>query len=437
MKKITLFASILLFLGMLTSCLRSDDWELLRHPIHVTGSANPQYGIPVVTGELNINDLMSSFSADYAGMITDDEIVTIEYQIDLRDTILALSEISLKGNKPAPPEINNDEPKFWIPKDTTLVDTIDIDFFNDVDYVGQINIEHLWLKLKVGASGEGASWVNEYVKARFFNLNISYEDHYGVVKQFGSLPGANVEVTDIYAGFDHLFDSVDIQRIANDMPRRIFASYTFRFSVSSDLITSQIMTMPYSEILDSIHMTKLMYYADLHLTMPLSVQFNGLNYSYPISLGDGMSSLNLDSIMSSLSSDIHFDMDSARFRLTLNNGIPLAMTLSATMQDANGINIIRLFNNELINPANVGSNPDNPSQYVAISPKETVIETLLKNNDIDNLHLARTLNVKLKVDSENKHVCIRRSDKLGLKGFLIVKPTMDIDIPVTNGGLIK
>ena len=140
MKKITLFASILLFLGMLTSCLRSDDWELLRHPIHVTGSANPQYGIPVVTGELNINDLMSSFSADYAGMITDDEIVTIEYQIDLRDTILALSEISLKGNKPAPPEINNDEPKFWIPKDTTLVDTIDIDFFNDVDYVGQINI---------------------------------------------------------------------------------------------------------------------------------------------------------------------------------------------------------------------------------------------------------------------------------------------------------
>lgn len=441
MKKTIFFAALLLFVGALSSCLRSDDWEMLRHPIHVTGSANPQYGVPVATGELNINDLMSSFSADYSGFITDDEVITIKYDTSLRDTIDALSNVSFKGNADRTPATlalkGNDGTKaFWIPKDTTMVDTIDIDFFNDVDYAGQINIEHIWMTLRVGASGEGAEFVRPYVKARFFNLQLSYEDHNGVKKTFGGMPAANVEVNDIYDGFDHHFDSVDIASIVNDMPRRIFASYTFRFLVSSDMVTSQIMTMPYNQILDSIHMTKLMYFAKLSITMPLSVQFNGLSYVYPVSLGDGLNSLNIDSIVSSISSDLNFDIDSALFRLTFYNGIPLNMTMTATLQDENGTNIVRLFKNETVASANTVPNPANPAQYVADSEKETTFEARLSNADIDNLHLAKTLNVKLRVDSDNKHVCIKRSDKLRLKAFLIVKPTVGVDIPVTNSGLL-
>lgn len=441
MKKIMLFATVALAMGALSSCMRSDDWEMFRHPIHVTGSANPQYGVPVATGELNINDLMTSFSADYSGLITDDEVITIKYDTSLSDTIDALSNVSFKGSHlPSASTLNlkaNDETKaFWIPKDTTMVDTIDIDFFNDVDYAGQINIEHIWMALRVGASGEGAEFVRNYVKARFFNLQLSYEDHNGVRKTFGGMPAANVEVNDIYQGFNHLFDSVDIASIVNDMPRKIFASYTFRFQVSSDLVTSQIMSMPYNQILDSIHMTKLMYFAKLEVTMPLSVQFNGLSYIYPISLGDGLNSFNIDSIVSSISSDLNFDIDSALFRLTFFNGIPLNLTISATLQDENGTNIVKLFKNETVASANTTPNPSNPTQYFAASEKETILETRLSNTDIDNLHLAKTLNVRLRVDSDNKHVSIRRSDKLRLKAFLILKPTVGLDISLTDRGML-
>ena len=435
MKKITLFAVVLFVAGAMTSCLRSDDLDLLRHPIHITGSANPQYGIPVATGELDINDLLSSFSADYAGMITDDDVITVQYQMNLSDTIKALSNISLKNSAP---KVKGGAPSpkaTWMSKDTTMVDTIDIDFFNDVDYAGLINIEHIWLTLKVGAFGRGAEMVRPYIRARFFNLHISYEDHNGVVKDFGGMPAANVQINDIYEGFNHHFDSVDIQSIVNDMPRRIFTSYTFRFSVSSDLVMSNIMSMPYAEILDSVQMTELIYSADLNVSMPLSVQFNGLNYSYDVSLGDGLNSLNLDSIMSTISEDINFDVDSARFRLKMFNGIPLNLRLSATMQDANGNDLIYLFNNESVAAANLASNPANPTQFVAISEKESELNARLDNADMDKIHLAKNLKVDLTIDSDNKHVLIRRSDKLRLKGFLVVKPTVGVDIPVTDNGI--
>lgn len=441
MKKTILFAALLVVLGAMTSCLRSDDLEMLRHPIHVTGTANPQYGIPVATGELNINDILTSFSSDYSGMITNDEIITVTYDTSMSDTIKALNNVNLINAKKITPKGNGTK-GIWMSKDTTLVDTINLDFFNDVDFAGQINIEHIWLTLAVGAYGRGAEFVRPHVRARFLDLDVSYEDHNGTLKHFGGMPSAYVEINDIYDGFNKHFDSVDIASIVNDMPRRIITTYKFRFQVNTDILTSNILTMPYSEILDSIHMTELVYSADLHVSLPLSVEFHNMNYSFPIDLGNGLSSVNLDSIISSISQDINFDIDSARFRLTLYNGIPLNLTLSATLQDAGGNNIINLFNNKTIASANLASNPANPSQYVAISEKETVIESPLSATDIDRLSDAKKMMVTLQIDSQNlttgnyMHVCIRKSDYLKLKGFLIFSPSFNVDIPVTNSGIL-
>ena len=435
MRKIMLFAAALFIAGAMTSCLRGDDLEMFRHPIHVTGTVNPQYGIPVASGELNINDLLSSFSSDYSGMITDDEIITVTYDTSLSDTIRALSNVSFKNSRKIKPRIDQAK-EMWLTKDTTLMDTIDIDFFNDVDYAGQIDIDHIWLTLKVGAYGKGArDFIGNNVRARFLDLQISYEDHNGVLRNFGGMPSAYAEINNIFDGFNKHFDSVDIADIVNDMPRRIITSYTFRFQVSSSLMTSNIMSMPYAQILDSIQMTELIYSADLHISLPLSVEFHNMKYNFPVDLGDGLSSVNLDSIVASISSDINFDIDSARFRLTLLNGIPLTLSLTYTMQDAYGNNLIRLFNNKTIAAAELAPNPSNPSQWEAASEKETIIEAPLSAVDIDNLKNAKTLMITFKVDSQSKHVCIRRSDSLKLKGFLILSPSLGVDIPVTNNGI--
>ena len=191
MKKSTLFIAVLLVCGALSSCLRSDDLEVLRHPINVTGSISPQYGIPVASGEMNINDLLSNLSSEYQGLITDDNVITLDYEAHMSDTILAFSQIPNFMGNVAPARNYAKDGTTWYSKDTTIIDTIDIDFFTDVaDLSGQIDMEHIWLNLAVRAYGECPESIRPYVRATFDNLAIKYEDHNGTLKTFNVVCGS-------------------------------------------------------------------------------------------------------------------------------------------------------------------------------------------------------------------------------------------------------
>ena len=91
MKKRVFFATVVaLACTSLTSCIKSDDLNMLRHPITVTGEMNPTFGIPVGNGEMNMNDLLTSLSSNYNGMISDTgEVITVRYSMSSNDTVFA------------------------------------------------------------------------------------------------------------------------------------------------------------------------------------------------------------------------------------------------------------------------------------------------------------------------------------------------------------
>ena len=433
MKKSTLLMTILLACGAFASCLRSDDLEMLRHPIHVTGSVDPQYGVPVATGEMNINDLLSHLSAEYQGIIADDEeVLIVEYQTTMRDTIHAFSELSFAGA----PSHNSLPTKdlSWFSKDTTFYDTIDIDFFNDVDFYNQLEMEHIWVDLRVGAFIEGDTSIFRHLKGTFKDLVIKYEDHDSVLRTYSGLNVDPIVIENMADGFEHGFERIDVASIANDMPRRIIAQYKFTFSVSSQLITQQITNMHFGEILDSIHSSRLVYSADFSVSMPLSILFNNLSYTYDLDLGDGLSSVNLDSILSYIHDGISVEIDTSRVRMVFDNGIPVEFTVSAVMQDADGNDLITLFQNANIASANVSTDPS--GNYVASSSVKTTVETMLVNSDLDKLDRAKNIHLTMRTDTDNKHVTMRRSDFLKIKAYLQVKPSVDVDIPITDNGIL-
>lgn len=434
MKRKTFFLTIVLACAALASCLRSDDLEILRHPIHVTGSLNPQYGIPVATGEMNINDILSHLSSEYQGLLVEDEeVVTIAYETMMSDTIYAFSQIP--DVAPMPRNTTKDG-SMWFSKDTVITDTIDIDFFNDVEFSGQLNIEHIWLDLAVTAYGQCPESVRPYVKASFDNLVVSYDDHNGVHKPFNAVSVNPIEITDINEGFSHEFQQVDVADMANDMPRRIYTSYRMRFSVSSEFIASAISSMYFGEILDSLRMSKLIYAADMAVTIPMSVQFDNLNYSYDLDLGDGLSSVNLDSIANSIAEGISVDIDTSILRLALDNGIPMEFTLGATLVDSNGNNLLEVFNNRTIASAATVPDPQDNDRFMAGESVRTVVEKKLTADEQALLDDAKSLHLTLRIDTQNKHVTIHRSDFLKIKAYLQVRPTVDIDIAVTDNGIL-
>lgn len=435
MKKNTIFLTIILVCGAFASCLRSDDLEILRHPIHVTGTVSPQYGIPVAQGEMNINDILSHLSADYQGLLVEDEdVVTIAYEAVLSDTIYAFSQIP--DFAPSPRSTSTKDGLTWFSKDTIIVDTIDIDFFNDVEFSGQLNMEHIWLDLAVTAYGQCPESVRPHVKATFDNLAVSYEDHDGMPKTFDAIDVEPIRIDDINQGFDHNFERIDVASIANDMPRRIFTSYRFRFEVSSQFITEAMTSMYFGEILDSLRMSKLIYAADLDVTMPMSVKFNNLNYSFDLDLGDGLSSVNLDSIANSISEGISVNIDTSRIRLALDNGIPMEFLLGATLKDANDHELLKIFQDCTIASSNLKVDPDDNQRYMTESSARTILEKKLTADELRLLEDAKTLTVTLRIDTQDKHVTIRRSDYLKIKAYLQVHPSVDIDIAVTNDGIL-
>lgn len=442
MKKTILFAGLLAFVGMMTSCLRDDDLEMLKHPIHAVGSVDPTWGVPVATGELNMNDLLSHLAADYQGLINpDSNVITVMYNMSAKDTIWAFSAVNI----PTPPFPSSHRGKKGFTKsgsiytkDSVIVDTIDIDLFNHTSGIDHIQITHAWLDLAVAAySNYCTDMVRRNTTVVFDSLEIWYDDKNGNHIQFA--PSAfldfSVVVNDLTEGFHHSFPTIDVAGLVNGLPSRIYTKYHFKLNVSDSIITQNIFAMPFAQILDSMRMTNFIYSADLDVQIPLSMQVDNMKDTFDVDMGEGLANLNLDSIMKTLDEGITVEITDSKFTLTLENGIPLDFTLTARMYDENGTLKWTAFTDKAVASANLASNAD--GSYRATTPKKTVLTTELNANDIKKLSESKVMKVFLNIDSGSKHVVVDKDDYLKVQAYLMIHPTTGIDIEISSNGLMK
>lgn len=441
MKKTLFFVTLLTFAGIFTSCIRDDDWEMLKNPIHMTGSINPYWGVPVAYGQMNMNDILTHFSATYNGYIDpNNDTITVVYDTSVSNTIYAFSVLS--GSKKHSSVKGHGEAKASMyTRDSVFTDTIYIDFFDDVHSLDSINVAHMRVDLSVSAkaifrSEYQADMVAPFVHAVFDSLEIWYDSHDDVHKKFNpagiDLDTVRVRLDDVRTGVVTNFPTIDMADVVNDMPKRIYARYHFKLNVSDSIISENIATMPFGQILDSLYATQLSYSGRLHVELPLNIEVENMHYSFDLDMGEGLSTVNLDSILQKISEGIDVNVDNTKFRLVLDNGIPLNLTLSASAYDENGLFLWNAFSNELIPAANLAQDPSNPNTWHAVSPSHKVLMTELDEDDIEALNKATTLKVSIMVGSNNKHVAVKKDDYLKIKAFIQIHPTVDFDISVTD-----
>lgn len=447
MKKTILFAALLTMLGALTSCLRDDDLELFRHPIHVTGSVDPHWGIPVAFGEMNFSDMLSYLSAEYSGFVNpDSNIITIEYETSASDTIHG-SEMGAKGRRgsfPRTRHLGAKDATTYFTKDSIVQDTVYVDFFDNVQSLEGLSLEHVWLKLKVSAYGHGDTSLARYVKVRFDQLEVWYDDHNNHRVKFTpeqmDLDTVNIVVNTLLDTVKREFPTIDMSSIVNALPKKIYARYHIKLQVSNEIISSNIASMSYAQILDSLRHYEFIYKADMALQLPLMVQMNNLHYVFDLDLGAGMSSVNLDSIFGSLGEGIDVKVGDSKFIMRVDNGIPLKMKLKAQAYNGSSSNPNYLWTafDTVVASAKLGPTAD-PNVSQAIADSTTRLEVSMTQQNIDDLKRATAMRVSITVDSDNgnKSVAIKREDFLKVKAYLQVHPTATFDIPVTNGGILK
>lgn len=440
MKKRVFFATMVALACMMTSCMREDDWEMFRHPIHVTGEMNPTFGIPVGTGRMNMNDLLTSFSANYNGVISDTgDMITVLYEISMSDTVFASDFIpdskgKVKGGKRGKGGAKADA----YTKDTLLENIIDIDFFNDVEGLDSIAMAHVWADLSVGVHGDFGNnpGIANNLHVSFDSVELWYDTpNSATPKQFinESLSNFHVEINDLTVDSLYSFPKMDLATVVNDRPSRLYARYHLKLRVDPGIITQNIATMTIQEIIDSLSMAWISYSANMQLKMPMAMRVDNMSYDFDVDLGNGLSSVNLDSILKSINEGLSAEVTSSKFRLVLDNGIPLNLNLTAVAFAGDGVTPLwAVFTNEPVPSAQTAPTADDPMVEEAVSPTRTVLEVVLNKTDIENLKQAKTLKVNIRVNSGNKHVNVKKSDYLDLKAYLEVHPSLTVDISIKD-----
>jgi hypothetical protein len=432
MKRFLITAILAVSVIAATSCVRDEDWELLRHPVHVRGTLDPNFGTPIAYGHVTINDVLHMFNGDYTGLLDpEDDILTINFEAEGSDSILARSLMSKSvGTK-----------GFFMASDTTISYNVNITLFDNVtlhDIVNNnISINHLWLDFVADIRGDCPESVRDtvarYVHAVFDSLVVKYTDYNGVVHNF---PGVDIEPIpfDSVLATKHIqFDSIDMAEIVNSMPRNVNVSFRFRFALDDTIFALDLADAYFSQLLDSIKMTKIYYDANVKVAFPFEIKINSLPYSFDVDLGEGLSQVDIDAVLDSIGEGVDVDIKDSYLTLGFANGIPLELGIAGTLIDANGLPLGTPLFVDTIIAAPSAPSPDDPTTNIAIADTTTRVVIAMNRQRLQQLRNAKKIRFDMQMATGNKHVSIRRSDYLKIKVYLKLHPEAVIDIPIYNG----
>ena len=445
-KTITLTAMLAMALGF-AACDMKDNIDLLRHPIHIQGEVDPHYGMPVAYGQANINDLLHMMSGQYSGYIKDTDILTIYFDTTATDAINGTQDAA--SALPAKPVARKDAS--LVRKDTILTYPLDITLFDDVNENGilddtNISINELWLSLDAFVKAtptqpQYETMIRNYVSATFDNLTIRYVDHDGNPHTFDQslLADDSATVTRLLDGDTFSFQRVNLASIVNALPRRIEVSFRMRLNVSGGILSTDVSSLNFSQMLDELHLTRVDYTVHLNAELPFEIRIKGLPYEFTVDMGEGMSRINIDSIVHNINEGLSAELKDSRFSLGLDNGIPFDLRLSASFLDEND-NPVRLDDGSVfyIVPDTLVSAAvcvpiGSTNVYHATGRTHNVIEAALDSRKLELLSDARKLKVSLRMATSNQRmVAVEKDGNIFIKAYVKVHPAVKADIAVTD-----
>ncbi len=458
MKKRVIVLALAAVSVLVASCTK-DDLELLKHPYRVQGELHPSYGLPIISnGQLNLNDLLTSFDGTFSGIITDDNTITFHYDTSIRETIVIGGMIGrqparkgrVRGTVRPQPKMSN--PPF-IQRDTVIEYSLPIDFFDKADMQsiveGGISIHELRFSLSAYVQGGCPANVEEalrnYVRARFDEVTIKYQGHDYQTHTFTGFMDQSLALDDIIAGGSVTFDSVNLAEIVNSMPRMITAGFRMHIEVDSALVLDNLgfdtaSINSFQTLLDSLKMTYLTIGGDLDVTLPFEVSIDGLGYNYDLAFSDGNSSSSntsgsvldvLDSVLNKLLGEGAVNMDSSKVTaiVILQNGIPLNLTLDGTFIDENGAPTLTLLEQQLVASAITAPVANRPGVSEAVADSTTRVEIPLTIEALDKMIHSSALRLTLRMaTTDSDYKVVKRDDYLKVKLLVKLDPSLGIDM---------
>lgn len=429
--------------GLFTACMRDEDWDLLRHPIHVRGEVDPNFGVPVGYGKLTLNDILHMLSSEYTGHVNpDDDVITIFFDTVMRDTIRDLARSSSSalfangGRK---------DGSGGITKDTVIRYGLDITLFDSADVVELVenNIEIGSLLLSVDAFIKAdcpdtvKDIVREYVTAVVSDMRIEYVDHEGVRRQFTDFDFDPVPIDTLLVGHHVRKDDIEMRDIINSMPKHIEVAYDFHFELSSRYFAEHGLDPDYDEMMDSIGKLIVFYDAAARAEFPFDIRIGNLPYSFALNFaGDSIVTIDLDKLMDSIAEGLEVHLESSSIKLAFENDLPVKLNMAAVLLDSAGAVIGDTLVHHIIESARTAPMAGSDS-YQAVAPSTTRLSIPLDTARVGHLKRTKQIGFDLAIATgdgaaSGHTVAIRREDYLKIKVYLQLHPRISADVRVTD-----
>ncbi|MBP3764120.1 MAG: hypothetical protein J6I49_09655 [Bacteroidales bacterium] len=443
-----------------SSCIKEGDLDIFTHPIDMQFNFSPHYGFPIAYGELNLNDILTRLakkdSTVNSYIDTNSDVLTFVFSGEKTDSIFPLSFLGDATNPKAANHKRRAEHKThhlkygshkdtpWYYVDTVFHDTVPIDLFdhavikeNVVD--NGIELTNAWLTLSVKANGEylNPSWdslLNPYVHVVFDSVSVVAVGHGNVDDSVssGEVGINSVVINDITKDTLYSFENIDLAKLFNVYPKEIVYTYRLRLQISPDIVSSDIVTRPFREVLDTLSLTKFFYTAKAKLTLPMSLKVPSLDYAYYLNWNGGSGqSLGemLDSIGKSLDEGLSIGLDNLSLQLKFDNGIPLGFGLNAWFLDADSTVLHKLV-------------PDR--NYIEAAPLQngtasgstlTTINFNVDSQSLDKVKQASIIQLLMHLNtSGGQHAAVKIDDFLRIKAYMQVKVNINGKIVLLEEG---
>ncbi len=418
-----------------------DDWELIKNPLHIQGSFDPVFGLPVAYGEITLDSLigmMSTSNPSIESYITVDENEVLHFHYNF-STSGGFNQTDKKAPATTPVATKDDD-WYVYTKDTVISEELPLPFLEGInnevlDPLATLKPKHVYITITIDATAEAPTDVLPGASLLFDNLAITYKDRYGAVRPL-PINNDSINITDLTRTGIHDTIVIDIARLIEDFPSHITVSFRTELSVNTQRVIENFDLMHFIEALDSLEMSNLNYTINTDFDIPFYFSVSGFAKPIDLDLGEGFSSIDLDQYLSELPEGITLDSTAAHLRLAFDNGIPLTLGFTPQFLDGNGMTLpIDVLVFDSIRSAHcVEKELSDGTAYVSDSMVRSVVELRLNKRNLELIKEARTLRLNINIDSFKKqHVAIRPSDKLRIKAYIKLRPGLGFDIPVFDG----
>ncbi|MDY5969271.1 MAG: hypothetical protein SPJ13_04575 [Bacteroidales bacterium] len=424
-KKLSIMAILAIGTMMATSCVK-DVITLVQNPLWLHADFNPTLGVPLAYGELSLSDLMHMMKRqpDYFKITYDEttDLVTLSYDSTFHDHIET-------GGAKEGDFVALDQP---FPQKGS----INITLFDQVEGFPdstQLKLQNVFLDLLCHVSADMqddavAAIARHNAKLYLSDVMVTALDGDNNPFTVKSLSDT-IWLTELAHGntvHARIFNNEDVAFILNHKPRQM--TYNLALHVVIPKYSSVMPIMQF--IRDSLGINTFDINTDVSVRFPVTGRINGLIYDNNLKMKVG----DID--------NENISIDTALLVLDLENSLPIALALQASLVDEAGNELCQLFEDtqyDTIPGATLRWNAATNS-YVSDQPISRRHFITLNKRRFEALQRTSSLRLKTIANTSTQGadgstiddavVTLRGNDQLRVRAYLLAQPQLTMDTVV-------